>query len=177
MPRVVRLLAAVVVWGVAGPVLAQSPPDVAMGFFTAGGAYCFRLAPEGVALNDETEWTIMVLAGTANRANTFRIRTVEPGRSGFHKADLLDIGMSIANVWRMDGTRREFFERFAAGIDGVMVRARVVKMTPPGLAAMTPRQRAEIYLKFSDKGGKVDFSGVHDLTSEEFASYAGYVPD
>src|SRR5262245_47386640 len=44
---VVTLLATV-------PVAAQTQADVALSFFRAGGAYCFRVAPLGVALSEET---------------------------------------------------------------------------------------------------------------------------
>ena len=148
-----------------------------MRFFIAGGAYCFRVAPEAVALGDEAEWTMLVLAGRDNRQHVFRIRTVDPGQSGARGDDLRSIGLAVTSVWRMDGTRSEFFERFAEGIRGGTVRARVVRMAPKGLAAMTPRQRAEAYLKFSDKGEKVDFGKVADLTPDEFLAYQSYVPD
>jgi hypothetical protein len=156
---------------------AQRGPDLAMRFFSAGGAYCFRLAPDGVALGDEPEWTVMVLMGAKSRQSSFRIRTVDPGMSGVRGAELKSAESSVTSVWRMDGTRSEFFERYAAAISGGAVRARVVKMAPPGLAAMTPRQRAEAYLRFSDKGEKVDFSKAADLTAEEFMSYQAHVPD
>jgi hypothetical protein len=156
---------------------AQRGPDLAMRFFSAGGAYCFRLAPEGVALGDESEWTIMVLVGAKSRQTSFRIRTVDPGMSGVRGAELAAVESSVTSVWRMDGTRSEFFERYAAAIAGGAVRARVSKLTPPGLAGMTPRQRADLYLRFSDKGEKVDFGKEADLTAEEFTAYQTHVPD
>jgi len=61
------------------PASAQSAVDTALSFYSKGGAYCFRVAPFGVALSEEREWTVMVLTSAANHHNTFRIRTVDAG--------------------------------------------------------------------------------------------------
>ena len=156
---------------------AQSQADIAMKFFLQGGAYCFRLAPEGVNLSDETEWTIMFLTGRSTTKNTFRIRSVDPGATGLSGRLLTDVGVVVTSVWRRDGIRAEFFDRFASGIAGKTLRARVVRMAPPALASMTTGQRAELYLKFADRGTKVAFDKAPDLTPAEFKAFAEYVPD
>jgi hypothetical protein len=156
---------------------AQSDVDIAMRFFEAGGAYCFRVAPEGVSMAEETEWTVMVLTGGRSAATAYRIRTADPGPSGAGGTDLAAIGMAATGVWRVDRNRAEFFERFAADITAKRVRARAVHFAPPGLAQMTARQRAEAYLTFSDRGTRVSFAKVPDLRPDEFAGFATYVPD
>jgi hypothetical protein len=60
---------------------AQAQADVALDFFRGGGAYCFRIAPVGVALSEETEWTIMLLTSAANRKTAFKIRQLDAGAS------------------------------------------------------------------------------------------------
>ena len=61
------------------PAAAQSEVDIALQFFRDGGAYCFRLAPEGTNLSEETAWSVMMLTGARNRRNDFRIRSMDPG--------------------------------------------------------------------------------------------------
>ena len=158
-------------------VLAQEDADAAMRFFADGGAYCFRLVPEGTNLSEETEWHVMVLTGTANRRNAFRIRTVEPGRLRLAGQALKDLGMSITGIWRRERIRDEFFEDFANGIRRGVTRARVATVAPPQLARMNRTQRAEFYLDFADKGSRIDFGHVADLTPEQFLAYQTYVPD
>ncbi len=159
------------------PLNAQSELDVAMRFFKQGGAYCFRLAPEGESLSDETSWTVMVLTGAANSKNEFRIRTMDPGGTGVSGTPLKNIGLSITSIWRRDRLRDEFFEQFAAGITARTVRARIVTLSPPKLAEMNPRGRAELYLKFADGGSRVDFRKSPDLTADQFLAYQTYLPD
>jgi hypothetical protein len=159
------------------PLAAQSDADLAMRFFLEGGAYCFRVAPEGVALSDETEWTVMLLTGAPNPGNSFKIRTVDPGRSNRSGSSLKNAAAAVTGVWRMDSVRAEFFDRFATGIDAKSLKARVVKIAPPGLGAMKPGERAEVYLKFADRGTRVSFDKAADLTAQEFRQYADYFPD
>lgn len=115
------------------PAGAQSQADIAMKFFLQGGAYCFRLAPEGVNLSEQAEWTIMFLTGRPTTKNTFRIRSVDPGPTRLRGRVLTDVGLAVTAVWRQDGIRAEFFDRFAEGIAGKTLRARVLTMTPPAL--------------------------------------------
>jgi hypothetical protein len=157
---------------------AQSAVDVAMAFYEAGGAYCFRIAPFGTALSEETHWTVMVLTSTSNRQNTFRIRTVDPGATGLKGARLQSAGTYANDVWKFDGPKAEFFERFSRGIREGRLRARVVQAGPPNLAQITSeRERAELYLTFADKGSKVSFDNVPNLTADEFQQYSDYFPD
>ena len=156
---------------------AQSDADAALRFLRAGGAYCFRVAPEGVALSEETEWTLMLLTGVSNRKNTFRIRTVDPGPTRLSGQALAEVGEAVTGVWRQDSIREEFMDRFAAGISGKTLRARVVKIAPSNLARMEPRERAERYLEFADRGSRVSFDKTPDLTADEFRRYATYFPD
>lgn len=157
---------------------AQGPVDIALRFFQAGGAYCFRLAPEGVALSEEREWTVMVLTGTSNRRNTFRIRDVDPGASGFRGSELAAARSAVPGVWRSDRERSEFFDKFAAGIASGVLRARVVRLRPNNLDRLTSdRERAEAYLKFSERGSRVDFVAALDLSPDGLAEYLGYLPD
>ena len=54
----------------------------------------------------------------------------------------------------------------------------MVKTSPPGFAQVaSERERAELYLKFADKGSKVSFDKVPDLTPDEFQQFSDYVPD
>jgi hypothetical protein len=162
----------------AAPAHAQNAVDAALAFYSKGGAYCFRIAPFGTALSEETEWTIMVLTSASNHHNTFRIRSVDPGDTGLSGARLLTAGRLANDVWKFDGSRHEFFERFADGIRNKTLRARVVKAGPPNLAEIaSERERAELYLKFADKGSRVSFDKVPDLTPEEFQHYVEYFPD
>ncbi|MBS1819171.1 MAG: hypothetical protein JSU08_14650 [Acidobacteria bacterium] len=152
--------------------------DAALAFYGMSGAYCFRVAPLGTALAEESEWTVMVLTSASNHRNTFRIRSVDPGDSGLKGSGLQRVGGIVNEVWKFDGTREEFFERFAKGIRDRELRARVVKVVPTGLATMSSiRERAELYLKFADKGTKVSFDEVPDLTAEQFLTYLDFVPD
>lgn len=159
------------------PAAAQDEITVAMAFFGDGGAYCFRLAPEGTGLVEETEWTVMMLTGVGNKKNAFRIRGMDPGSKRIDARTLEDIGIAITGIWRRDRVRDEFFDRFAADIERGVMRARVVKLTPPGLAEMKPPQRAEFYLHFADTGTRVDFSRAEDLDVEEFLAFRTYFPD
>lgn len=159
------------------PLFAQTEVDLAMRFFAQGGAYCFRIAPEGTNLSEETEWTVMVLTNVENRKKEFRIRSVDPGPMNIKGQALNDVGVTITMIWRRDLLRDDFFERFATGIDGRILRARTVKVAPPGLATMQPRERAELYLKFGDRGTRVNFEHAKDLTDEEFAAYRTYLTD
>jgi hypothetical protein len=161
----------------ASPVLTQGEVELAIRFFTSGGAYCFRVAPEGVALFEETEWTVMVLTGGQNKSDTFRMRSVDAGRSGMADGELSASRAAVADVWRLEGRREDFFDRFASGIEAGTLRARVVKVAPSGLAGMTPSARAEAYLNFADRGSRVSFKNAPDLTALEFRQYATYFPD
>jgi hypothetical protein len=178
--RIVRMLAGIcltVVVLAPRPVLSQNDVDLAIGFFASGGAYCLRVAPEGVALFDETEWTVMVLTSGQNRSDTFKIRSVDAGPNGMRGGALSASRTAVTGVWRLDGSREAFFDRFASGIEAGILRARVVKVAPPGLAGMTPTARAEAYLKFADRGSRVSFKNTPDLTAHEFRRYATYFPD
>jgi hypothetical protein len=159
------------------PASAQNEIDVAMKFFSQGGAYCFRAAPAGVTMSDETEWTVMVLTGGSHTRNTFRIRTMDGGSTGLDDRALTDVGLAITGVWTRDRTREEFFARFAKGIAEKALRARIVRIAPAGIARMKPRDRAEVYLKFADRGTRVSFEKVPDVTAEELMTYAAYSPD
>jgi hypothetical protein len=130
-----------------------------------------------VSLNEETEWTVMLLAGTRNTQRDFRIRTVDPGPSGVDRKSLEAIGLAVTGLWRLDRYLSEFVERFSEGIAEKRVRAKLVKLAPPRLAEMTPRQRAEEYLDFADRGSPVAFDKAPDLTAEEFSRFMTYIPD
>lgn len=157
---------------------AQSAVDAALAFYAKGGAYCFRVAPLGTALSEETEWTVMLLTSTSNRRQSFRIRSVDPGETGLSKSGLMTAGRLANDVWKFDGTRADFFERFAQGIRDRKLRARVVNAGPPDLASIaSERERAEVYLTFADKGTKVSFDKVPDLTAEQFLAYSEHFPD
>jgi hypothetical protein len=160
------------------PAAGQNAVDVALSFYSKGGAYCFRVAPSGIALSEETEWTVMVLTSAANHHNTFRIRSVDAGDTGLKGSGLQAAGRLANDVWKFDGSRADFFDRFSEGIRAGKLRARVVRAGPPNLAQTTSeRERAEMYLKFADKGTKVSFAAVEDLTAEEFQQYSEYFPD
>jgi hypothetical protein len=151
---------------------------VALSFFRVGGAYCFRIAPVGVALCEETEWTIMLLTSASNRKTTFKIREVDAGASGLRGQRLKDVGVDVTSVWRSDRIREDFFTRFAKGIADHELRARVVRISPGNLAQLTSgRQRAEFYLKFSERGSPVAFDNTPDLQAGELAQYSEYLPD
>jgi hypothetical protein len=156
---------------------AQTEVDVAMKFFGQGGAYCFRIAPEGTSLSEEQEWTVMVLTNQANRKKEFRIRSMDPGPTGLKGTSLEQVGIAITAIWRRESLREDFFERFSAGISGKTMRARIVKLVPRGIAAMSPRERAELYLKFGDRGSRVNFESGADLSADEFRSLQSYLPD
>lgn len=156
---------------------AEVETDLAMRFFRDGGAYCFRLAPEGTNLADESTWTMMVLTSAANKRSEFPIRTMDPGPLRFREQALKDLGMAVTGIWRRERVRDEFFERFAAAIDSGDVRARVVTLAPPRLEGMTRIQRADYYLDFADKGSRIDFRGGTDLSSSRFLEYQTWVPD
>jgi hypothetical protein len=157
---------------------AQNAVDAALAFYTKGGAYCFRIAPFGTALSEETEWTVMVLTAASNHRNAFRIRSVDAGDTGLSGPGLLTAGRLANDVWKFDGSRADFFQRFADGIKEGKLRARVVKAGPPNLAEIrSERQRAELYLKFADKGTRISFEKASDLTPEQFQQYAEYFPD
>lgn len=159
------------------PASAQSDADTAIMFFQGGGSYCFRVVPEGVSLSDETTWTFVVLTSVANTGNAFRARTIDPGETRLAGQALTDVGMAITNVWRREGLREEFFTGFAAGIASGGLRARLARISPPRLAEMKPRQRAELYLRFTDRGTKVDFRGTADLTPDGWLAFQSYLQD
>ena len=162
----------------AASVSAQSAVDAALSFYAKGGAYCFRVAPFGTALSEETEWTVMMLTAASNHRNTFRIRSVDPGETGLTGSGLLTAGRLANDVWKFDGSRAEFFQRFGEGIKAGKLRARVTKAGPPNLPQVaSERERAELYLKYADKGTKVSFDKAPDLTSDEFQQYSEYFPD
>jgi hypothetical protein len=156
---------------------AQTAVDAALSFYSHGGAYCFRIAPEGVVLSEESEWTVMVLTSASNRRNTYKIRSVDPGDTGLSGSGLLTAGRFANDVWRFDGSKGDFFERFADGIKAGKLRARVVKTGPPNLGELPGRERADQYLKFADRGTRVSFDKVSDLSVEEFLAFSDYVPD
>jgi hypothetical protein len=157
---------------------AQGAVESAISFYAHGGAYCFRIAPFGVSLSEETEWTVMVLTSAANHRNTFRIRSLDPGDTGLRGAGLMTAGRFANDVWKFDRTRAEFFDRFAQGMADGQLRARVVRIDPSSLgAAASERARAETYLKFADRGSRVSFEKVRDLAPDEFRQYADYFPD
>lgn len=157
--------------------VAQSEVDSAIRFFLAGGAYGFRVAPEGVAMAEETEWTLMLLTSASNRRNEFKIRTLDPGTTGLRGDSLQLVGEMVTGLWRRESLRAEFFQRFAAAIGGGLLRARTVKVAPPRLAEMKPGDRAELYLRFADRGSRVDFGKGRDLTAEQFLEFESYTPD
>ena len=160
------------------PASAQNAVDSALSFYSKGGAYCFRVAPFGIALSEEREWTVMLLTSSANHHNTFRIRSVDAGETGLNGSGLQTAGRLANDVWKFDGSRSDFFQRFSDGIRKGKLRARVVKAGPPNLAQISSeRERAEMYLKFADKGTKVSFESVADLSPEEFGKYLEYFPD
>ncbi len=180
MLRRVRLAAACVLMTVvaAADLRAQTPVEAAMSFYLKGGAYCFRVVPFGVNLSEEPEWTVMLLTSRGNRKNTFRIRSVDAGETGVNKNGLMILGRLANDVWKFDSQRHEFFERFSTGIRDGQLRARVVRIAPPKLKqATTDQQRAEVYLAFADRGSKVSFDDVPDLTPEAFQEYAEYLID
>jgi hypothetical protein len=169
---------ALVVLTLATSATAQNAVDAALSFYFKGGAYCFRIAPPGTPLSEETTWTVMVLTAASNHRNTFRIRSVDPGETGLSGSGLLTAGRFANDVWKFDGSRADFFQRFADGIKAGKLRARVVNAGPPNLADIaSERERAEMYLKFADKGTKVSFDRVQDLTPEQFQQYSDYLPD
>lgn len=173
-----RALAAVWFVLAAVPASAQNAVDFALSFYAKGGAYCFRVAPFGTALSEEPAWTIMVLTSASNHHNSYRIRSVEPGETGLSGSGLQTAGRFANDVWKFDGTRADFFERFSEGIRTGKLRARIVKVAPPALAqAASERERAELYLKFADKGTRVSFDKVPDLTVAQFQQYADHFPD
>src|SRR6476646_7860490 len=173
-----RLLTAVVALLTAVPMAAQTQADVALSFFRAGGAYCFRIAPLGVALSEETEWTIMLLTSASNHKTAFKIRELDAGATGLRGQRLKDAGQDVTGVWRSDRLREDFFARFAKGIAEHELRARVVRISPGTLAQLTSgRARADLYLKFSVRGSTVAFDKVEDLEAPELAQYSEYLPD
>jgi len=168
---VVGLLAAV-------PAAAQTEADSALNFFRAGGAYCFRIAPAGVALSEETEWTIMVLTSVSNRKTAFKIRELDAGATGLRGQRLKDVGQDVTGVWRSDRIREDFFARFAKGVADHELRARIVRISPGNLAQLTSgRSRAELYLRFAERGSMVAFDKAEDLEATDLAKYSDYLPD
>jgi hypothetical protein len=158
-------------------VVAQNAVDTALSFYSHGGAYCFRVVPEGTSLAEEREWTVMMLTSTANRRNTYKIRSVDPGDTGLSGSGLMTAGRLANDVFKFDGTRSDFFDRFAEGIRAGRLRARVVKTGPSNLADLSERVRAEEYLKFAERGARVSFDKAHDLTADEFLAFSDYLPD
>jgi hypothetical protein len=159
------------------PMAAQNAVDAALSFYSHGGAYCFRVAPEGRTLAEESEWTVMVLTSTANRRNTYKIRSVDPGDTGLSGSGLMSAGRLANDVFKFDGSRSDFFDRFAEGIRAGRLRARVVKTGPSNLAELSERARVEEYLKFADRGARVSFDKARDLTADEFLAFSDYLPD
>jgi hypothetical protein len=156
----------------------QGQIDRAISFYRQGGAYCFRIAPAGTALSEETEWTIMVLTGTVNHNNTFRIRDLDPGRSGLSGARLKAMGQIVWGVWLLDRDRSLFFEQFGAGIAAGHLRARVVRIHPDGLnRKKKEEERARLYLQFTERGSRVSFDDVPDLKPGDLARFSEYLPD
>ena len=126
----------------------------------------------------ELEWTVMLLTSASNQKSVFKIRDVDAGGTGLRGAALAAAGMTVNSVWRFDGQRAEFFDKFAAGIDAGVLRARVVKAGPANLSQLkSERDRANVYLKFADRGSRVSFDKAPDLTAEQFRAYADYFPD
>jgi hypothetical protein len=178
LPRIAWLCLAFLATGAASASAQQTQVDRALTFFRQGGAYCFRVAPEGVAMAEEQEWTIMLLTSKSSRKDAFKIRQLDSGTSRLRGAALRSMGEAVTGVWRNDASREEFFARFGMGIEAGVLRARVVRIRPNNLAQLTSdRARAELYLQWSDRGSSVAFKGVPDLTAEEFAQYSSYFPD
>lgn len=79
--RLIRTLArALGLWLLLGLASASAQPaaiDSALAFYSKGGTYCFRVAPFGTALSEETQWTVMMLTAASNHRNSFRIRSVD----------------------------------------------------------------------------------------------------
>lgn len=176
--RIWRLCVALVLLAPASLAAQQTQVDRALTFFRQGGAYCFRLAPEGVAMAEEKEWTIMLLTSTANRKDAFKIRQLDRGSNRLRGAALRSVGEAVTGVWRNDAARAEFFERFGMGIEAGTLRARVVRIQPNNLGELTSDlARAELYLQWSDLGSTVAFKGVPDLAVNEFARYSSHFPD
>lgn len=171
------LVAAALLLALPGVSAAQTVVDMAMSFYVKGGTYCFRVVPFGVNFSEETEWTVMMLTSASNHQNTFRIRSVDPGETGLSGTGLKTAGRFANDVWKSDGSRAEFFERFSEGIRSGRVRARVVNAAPPDIVRMPERERAEQYLKFADRGSKVSFDKSPDLSPEEFQRYSEHFPD
>src|SRR5262245_57174915 len=103
--RVTRVIALAFAVVAALPAAAQTQADVALSFFRGGGAYCFRIAPVGVALSDETEWTVMLLMSASNQKTAFKIREVDAGATGLRGQRLKDMGLDVTGVWRSDRIR------------------------------------------------------------------------
>jgi len=177
--RVTRWMAPMVALLTAAPLGAQpTQADVALDFFRSGGAYCFRIAPIGVALSEETAWTIMLLTSAANRKTAFKIRQLDPGATGIRGQRLKDVGLDVTAVWRSDRIREDFFARFAKGIAEHELRARIVTISPGNLGQLiSPRDRAELYLKFSERGSTIAFDKAPDLEAAGLARYSEYLPD
>ncbi len=176
-----RALSLCLLLGLVATATASAQPaavDSALAFYAKGGTYCFRIAPFGTALSEEREWTVMMLTAAWNHRNSHRIRSVDAGETGLGKSALLTAGRLANDVWKFDGTRADFFERFAEGIRNKRLRARVVKLGPAVMGeASSERERAELYLEFADKGSKVSFDKVPDLTPEQFLEFSEYFPD
>ena len=159
-------------------VRSQTLADSAIKFYANGGSYCFRVAPAGVALGSETEWTVIVLTSKSNPKSRFQIRDVDEGRTRLTKGELATAGEIVTAVWRFDRGREEFFEKFADGIRQGLLRARLVRTGPPDLGRMpSDRDRTNVYLKFAEKGSSVSFEKAQDLTPDEFMAYLEYFPD
>ncbi len=170
-------IAVVMMVALAAELNAQNGAEVGIRFFGDGGIYCFRLAPEGTNLSEETAWTVMMLTGAANTKNDCRIRSFDDGPMSIGRESLNRIGLAVIEVWRRESLRDEFFGRFAQGITARVLRARIITLTPPRLATMSEPDRAEEYLKFSDRGSRVDFSKVPDISAQHFLSFKNYLPD
>jgi hypothetical protein len=53
-----------------------------------------------------------------------------------------------------------------------------VKAGPANLGQLaSDRERADVYLKFADRGTRIAFDKAPDLTAEEFGQYSEHFPD
>jgi hypothetical protein len=120
----------------------------------------------------------MLLTSAANHKTAFKIRELDAGATGLRGQRLKDVGQDVTFVWRSDRIREDFFARFAKGIAQHELRARIVRISPGNLAQLTSGPaRADLYLKFSERGSTVAFDKAQDLEAAELAQYSEYLPD
>ena len=122
----------------------------------------------------------MVLTSAANHHNTFRIRSVDAGDTGLNGSGLQTAGRLANDVWKFDGSRSDFFQRFSEGI-------RIGQAQGPRREGRTsePRRRSprsvnvrSCYLKFADKGTKVSFDERARISPpKSSADISEYFPD